>query len=215
MELAWKNPQLVMIHTNARFIFPVGEDRSSYEEFFQKDLLTSSPVCQGRSNIQITLNCCTIMSTVCIRKTFLEKIHLLDEETSPCDDLDLYVKLGQARAEIGFVPEICGDYRLHRKSLSNNNLLVNRAEIRVLEKALTSKLRLSDRNNIEFYLRRARRRYARQCFEFGCFDEALSHYKKLSLGNDSDIQSWVYRLGLQYGKPQWLVQAKQIRKYLL
>jgi len=74
------------------------------------------------------------MSTVVVRKKWLEKVSGLDPGSNPTEDFDLWLRLAQAGCRFAYVPSVVGKWRRHSASISASRIRVHQAHIRILRK---------------------------------------------------------------------------------
>lgn len=70
--------------------------------------------------------------TALIRKSALEDVGIFRETFAPSDDWDLWLRIAR-KYELGFIPDICGYYRLHENNESKNLQRMQLAEVSVIE----------------------------------------------------------------------------------
>jgi glycosyltransferase involved in cell wall biosynthesis len=210
LALQWdeiqKKPNLTMIHTNARFI----TDTPSESPL---ELQSSWKVIGGKSTVDEILQAYTVMSTVCIRREFLEDVRYLDESTSPCDDTDLFVKLGEKSAEVSFIPKVCCDFRVDPETLSKKRNLCFEKGILVLDKAIS---RCKDevlRKTLSQAKADVERHHAYGLFHEGDFQESFKVFQDLAHGNHLDWKGRIYRFALEKKHPEWIYGLRKIRNF--
>ena len=198
------HPQTVMVHTNARFL------KENNQTHVQDELIKTYPVLQGQAAIPEVLRAFTIFSSILIQKTFLDQHGLLDPETSPCDDTDLLLKLGESRAQVGFIDQPLIDFRLHANSLSTNRLMINQKKIVVIQKALKRPQTQVDRQVLTKLRLDLQRIVAYQAFNAGDFRFSLSSFNQLHHQERLDAKSKLYRLALKWKHPNWILSGRKI-----
>ncbi|MGI8787735.1 MAG: glycosyltransferase family 2 protein [Pyrinomonadaceae bacterium] len=121
-------------------------ERENLEMVYCDALLFGEPLFAGRTFMEdspssgavttaslINADCNVITSGTIIRKNLLEKSELFDTDLPRMQDFDLWVRLAQAKARIGYSRDCLIKYRVRRNSLSGTNIDRTARDIRSLE----------------------------------------------------------------------------------
>lgn len=171
--------EIQAVHTNAEYLFPASHIERAAFARFRPTLSETFAVLDGIADAESVLRCYTIFSTVIIRPDFFNRMGLLDETLSPCDDMDLLLRLAQMRARVAFVPEVSARYRLSAKSLSMQRDRVLDAKTRVIQKHLSGNAAEPDRLALESAAHALARRRAYAAFNDGEYAKARDAFRAL------------------------------------
>ncbi len=72
------------------------------------------------------------IATVIVRRKWLDRVSGLDPDSTPTEDLDLWIRLAQAGCPFGYLPQVIGKWRRHPASISKSRSRVLKAHIRIL-----------------------------------------------------------------------------------
>jgi glycosyltransferase involved in cell wall biosynthesis len=83
----------------------------------------------------LDLRVTVVVSTVLMRKDIVEQVGSFDEEDrNIVEDFDLWLRLAQAGARIGYQKKVLAQYRYRHDSISASRIVLHEAALRVLQK---------------------------------------------------------------------------------